>query len=143
MEIMTISLEASASFGNDREYAALLAQLQPKAIETEAENELYLAEVTKLMRLGETLSPAQERLLDLLVNLIENFEERHYQLKRATPVEILNELMSQRGLKQKDLVPIFGSQGVASEVLNGKREISKAIAKALGEFFSVDVGLFI
>ena len=42
----------------DREYAALLAEVRPKAIETEAENELYLAEVTKLMRLGETLSPA-------------------------------------------------------------------------------------
>jgi HTH-type transcriptional regulator / antitoxin HigA len=134
MEVMTVSL--------DREYAALLAQVQPKAIETEAENELYLAEVTKLMRLGETLSPAQERLLKLLVNLIESFEDKHYQLKRATPLEILTELMSQRGLKQKDLVSVFGSQGIASEVLNGKREISKAIAKALGEFFNVSPALF-
>ncbi len=111
-------------------------------IETEAENELYLAEVSKLMQLGENLSPAQERLLKLLVNLIESFEDRHYQLKPATPLEILTELMSQRGLKQKDLVPVFGSQGVASEVLNGKREISKAIAKALGNFFKVSPALF-
>jgi HTH-type transcriptional regulator / antitoxin HigA len=142
MEIMTVSLEASASFGNDQEYAVLLAEVQPKAIETEAENELYLAEVTKLMRLGETLSPAQERLLKLLVNLIESFEDKHYQLKQATPTEILTELMSQRGLKQKDLVSVFGSQGIASEVLNGKREISKAMAKALGEFFNVSPVLF-
>jgi HTH-type transcriptional regulator / antitoxin HigA len=142
MEIMTVSLEASASFGNDREYAVLLAEVQPKAIETEAENELYLAEVTKLMRLGETLSPAQERLLKLLVNLIESFEDKHYQLKQATPMEIVTELMSQRGLKQKDLVLVFGSQGIASEVLNGKREISKAMAKALGEFFNVSPVLF-
>ena len=139
---MTISLEAYASFGSDREYAQLLTQVQPKAIETEAENELYLAEVTKLMRLGEALSPAQEQLLKLLVNLIESFEDKHYQLKRAIPLEILTELMSQRGLKQKDLVPVFGSQGVASEVLNGKRDISKAIAKALGEFFNVSPALF-
>ena len=139
---MTISLEAYASFGNDREYAQLLTQVQPKEIETEAENELYLAEVTKLMRLGEALSPAQEQLFKLLVNLIESFEDKHYQLKRATPLEILTELMSQRGLKQKDLVPVFGSQGVASEVLNGKRDISKAIAKALGEFFNVSPALF-
>jgi HTH-type transcriptional regulator/antitoxin HigA len=142
MEVMTVSLEASASFSNDREYAALLAEVRPKAIETEAENELYLAEVTKLMRLGETLSPAQERLLKLLVNLIESFEDKHYQLKSATPLEILAELMSQRGLKQKDLVSVFGSQGIASEVLNGKREISKATAKALGEFFNVSPALF-
>ena len=126
----------------DQEYAQLLAATQPKAIETEAENEFYLAEVTKLMQLGETLSPAQERLLKLLVNLIESFESQHYQLKSATPLEILTELMGDRGLKQKDLLPVFGSQGVASEVLNGKRGISKAAAKALGEFFKVSPSLF-
>jgi antitoxin component HigA of HigAB toxin-antitoxin module len=45
--------------------------------------------------------------------------------------EILTELVSDRGLKQKDLIPVFGSQGLASEVLNGKRGISKTQAKAL------------
>jgi HTH-type transcriptional regulator / antitoxin HigA len=134
MEIMIATL--------DQEYARLLAATQPKAIETEAENEFYLAEVTKLMQLGETLSPAQERLLKLLVNLIESFESQHYQLKSATPLEILTELIVDRGLKQKDLLPVFGSQGVASEVLNGKRGISKAVAKALGEFFKVSPSLF-
>jgi HTH-type transcriptional regulator / antitoxin HigA len=134
MEIMTAIL--------DREYAQLLAATQPKAIETEEENEFYLAEAAKLMQLGETLSPAQERLLKLLVNLIESFEERHYQLKAATPLEILTELVSDRGLKQKDLIPVFGSQGLASEVLNGKRGISKTQAKALGEFFKVSPTLF-
>jgi HTH-type transcriptional regulator / antitoxin HigA len=134
MEIMIATL--------DQEYAQLLVAMQPKVIETEAENEFYLAEVTKLMKLGESISPAQERLLKLLVNLIESFENQHYQLRSATPLEILIELMSDRGLKQKDLLPVFGSQGVASEVLNGKRGISKAIAKALGEFFKVSPSLF-
>jgi HTH-type transcriptional regulator / antitoxin HigA len=126
----------------DREYAQLLAATQPKVIETEAENEFYLAEVTKLIRLGDAISPAQERLLKLLVNLIESFEDRHYQLESATPLEILTELVRDRGLKQKDLLPVFGSQGLASEVLNGKRGISKSQAKALGEFFKVSPALF-
>jgi HTH-type transcriptional regulator / antitoxin HigA len=126
----------------DREYAELLVAIQPKVIETEAENEFYLAEVTKLMRIGESISPAQERLLRLLVNLIESFESQHYQIKAATPLEILTELVNDRGLKQKDLLPVFGSQGVASEVLNGKRGISKAQAKALGEFFKVSPSIF-
>jgi HTH-type transcriptional regulator / antitoxin HigA len=126
----------------DREYAQLLAAIQPKVIETEEENEVYLAEVTKLMRLGDAISPAQERLLKLLVNLIESFEDRHYQLKSATPLEILTELVRDRGLKQKDLLPVFSSQGVASEVLNGKRGISKSHARALGEFFKVSPALF-
>lgn len=126
----------------DQEYSKLLVAVQPKVIETEEENEFYLAEVTKLMRLGDAISPAQERLLKLLVNLIESFEDSHYQLKAATPLEILTELVRDRGLKQKDLLPVFGSQGVASEVLNGKRGISKAQAKALGEFFKVSPSLF-
>jgi HTH-type transcriptional regulator / antitoxin HigA len=126
----------------DREYVQLLAETQPKVIETEEENEFYLAAVTKLMRLGDAISPAQERLLKLLVNLIESFEDRHYQLKSATPLEILTELVRDRGLKQKDLLPVFSSQGIASEVLNGKRRISKAHAKALGAFFNVSPSLF-
>ena len=126
----------------DREYADLLVAVQPKVIETETENEFYLAEVTKLMRLGESISPAQERLLKLLVNLIESFEEKHYQIKAATPLEILTQLVNDRGLKQKDLLPVFGSQGVTSEVLNGKRGISKAQAKSLGVFFKVSPSIF-
>ena len=126
----------------DKEYAQLLVTVQPKVIETEEENEFYLAEVTKLMHLGDKISPAQERLLKLLVNLIESFESQHYQLKAATPLEILTELVRDRGLKQKELLPVFGSQGIASEVHNGKRGISKAQAKALGEFFNVSPSIF-
>jgi HTH-type transcriptional regulator / antitoxin HigA len=123
-------------------YAHLLGEVQPKVIETEEENELYLAEVEKLMALGEDLSPEQEQLLRLLVALIEDFEEQYYQLKPATAHEILSELMNDRGLKQKDLLGVFGSQGVASEVMNGKRSISKSQAKALGEFFHISPTLF-
>jgi HTH-type transcriptional regulator/antitoxin HigA len=126
----------------DQEYAELLAVVKPKVIETEEENEYYLAEVSKLMQFGENLSPAQEQLLRLLVNLIENFEDHHYQLNPAKPLDILTELIRAKGLKQKDLLPVFGSQGIASEVLNGKRSISKAQARALGEFLKVSPTLF-
>ena len=51
--------------------------------------------------------------------------------------------MEQRDIKQIDLVGVIGSKGVVSEVVNGKREISKAQAKALGDFFNVDAGMFI
>jgi HTH-type transcriptional regulator / antitoxin HigA len=56
---------------------------------------------------------------------------------------MLLHLMESHGLKQADLVGILGSSGVTYEVVNGKREISKAQAKALGECFQVDPGLFI
>jgi HTH-type transcriptional regulator / antitoxin HigA len=128
---------------NKKVYASLLGDVLPKVIESEEENELFLAEVEKLMALGEDLTPEQLQLMNLLVSLIEQFEEQHYTLRPAKPLEVLNELVLQRELKQKDLVPVFGSQGIASEVLNGKRSISKAQAKSLGNFFHVSPALFL
>jgi HTH-type transcriptional regulator / antitoxin HigA len=128
---------------NRKVYASLLSDVLPKVIESEEENELFLAEVEKLMAFGEDLTPEQLQLMNLLVSLIEQFEEQHYSLNPAKPLEVLNELVLQRELKQKDLVPVFGSQGIASEVLNGKRSISKAQAKALGDFFHVSPTLFL
>lgn len=51
--------------------------------------------------------------------------------------------MEDRGLRQKDLITVFGSSSVVSDVLTGKREISKQHARGLAEFFSVPVSLFI
>jgi HTH-type transcriptional regulator / antitoxin HigA len=136
MEVMKSTLDKKV-------YASLLGEVQPKVIESEEENEFFLAEVEKLMALGEDLTAEQLQLMHLLVSLIEQFEDQHYQLHPATPHEVLSELILQRGLKQKDLVPLFGSQGIASEVLNGKRSISKSQAKTLGDFFHVSPALFL
>jgi HTH-type transcriptional regulator/antitoxin HigA len=130
--------------GDPKRYGALLAQALPAVIQTEEQNEQYLAVVEKLMGKGEgNLSPEEETLLDLLVHLIEDFEKRYYKPRMATPVEVLRELMAANGLKQADLVPIFGSKGITSEVINGKRGISKANAKALGKFFNISPAAFI
>jgi HTH-type transcriptional regulator / antitoxin HigA len=129
---------------NPQKYGRLLAKTLPQAITTEAENDRMLAIVNKLMSKGEdNLSPEEGALLDLLFALIEKFEDEHYKLNASTPHGILRELMQARGVKQSDLWPIFGSKGTASEVLNGKRAISKAQAKKLAEFFKVSADLFI
>jgi HTH-type transcriptional regulator/antitoxin HigA len=126
----------------DREaYANLLAQYQPKVIETEEENEAALALAEELEHRDRT--PEEDAFLDLLVTLIEKFEDEHYQLGGSTPQSILLHLMEARDLKQEDLVGVIGSRGVVSEIVNGKRGISKAQAKALGEFFHVSPELFI
>jgi HTH-type transcriptional regulator / antitoxin HigA len=56
---------------------------------------------------------------------------------------MLKMLMAENNYRQKDLLHIFGSSGIASEVINGKRSISKTQAKKLAEFFNVSVELFI
>jgi Helix-turn-helix len=59
------------------------------------------------------------------------------------PCAILNELMAANRLKQSDLVPVFGTKSRVSEVVNGKRDISKEQAKKLASFFHVSADLFI
>lgn len=113
----------------------------PVTIKTEAENERLLAIIEPMM--SSKLTPEEEKLFDLLVRLVEDFEERQYPMGESSPTEMLKFLMEQRGLRQRDIVHLFGSSGVASEVINGKRAISKNQAKALAEFFRVSPELFI
>ncbi len=124
-------------------YKRLLSQTMPVVIETEEENERMLATVEKLMDKGENLSPEEEKLLKLLAKLIEDFEERYYNPPDASPLEVLQHLMEARDVKQSQLWELFGSKGIASEVLSGKRGISKAHARALADYFHVSAELFI
>jgi HTH-type transcriptional regulator/antitoxin HigA len=116
----------------------------PKAIETEKENERALTLVDELMSKGEdNLTVEENALLSLLVGLIERFEAEHYHLDASTPRGILIELMKARNVRPRDLWAVFGSKGTASEVLSGKRGISKTHARALAGYFHVSAELFI
>jgi HTH-type transcriptional regulator/antitoxin HigA len=108
------------------------------------EYERLLAEAEGLMEKEENeLTPEESTLLDLLVTLIEQYEEQRYPITQASPQETLHHLMEARDLTHKDVWPLFGSKGIASEVLNGKRAVSKMQAKKLAEFFHVSPALFI
>jgi HTH-type transcriptional regulator / antitoxin HigA len=122
-------------------YRKLVAQAAPMLVETEAENERLLAIIEPMM--SRELTPEEEKLFALLVKLVEDFEQRHYPIGESSPTETLKFLLEQRGLRQRDIVHLFGSSGIASEVINGKRAISKTQAKALADFFQVSPELFI
>ena len=79
----------------------------------------------------------------MLTLLIEDYEEKHYPLPRVSPNESLKALMEERGLKHKDIWPVLGNKGAATEILSGRRSISKAQARRLAEFFRVPIELFI
>jgi HTH-type transcriptional regulator/antitoxin HigA len=127
---------------NHETYKALLGEFQPKIITSEEEYDRALAAVEKLMAKRER-TPEHTEILKLLVLLIEKYENENYPMDEASPQDVLEHLMEARGLKQVDLVGIIGSKGVVSEIVNGKRSISKAQAKALGELFNVSPSLFI
>jgi HTH-type transcriptional regulator/antitoxin HigA len=125
-----------------KKYGRLLAKALPVAVQTEAQNERMLAEIWKLMS-KDSLTPEEQALLVLMSELVERFEERQYRIEPAPPHEVLKMLMEDRGLRQKDLLHIFKSSGISSEVTRGKRAISKSQALHLGDFFHVSPELFL
>lgn len=127
---------------NSELYSQLLSQHQPRIIKTEEENEKFLETVEALLS-GSDLTPEEDAFLKLLVKLIEDFEDKHYQLNVSTPRSRLLHLMEARSLEQADLVEILGSSEIVAKVINGKLKITKEQAEALGKFFHVDASLFI
>ena len=114
----------------------------PLSISDDREN----ARLTQmLLRLDERddLTPEEEALAEVLTLLIEDYEEKHYPMPRVSSNESLKALMDDRGLKHKDIWPVLGNKGAATEILNGRRSISKAQAKRLAEFFQVPIDLFV
>ncbi|MGK7875695.1 MAG: type II toxin-antitoxin system HigA family antitoxin [Xenococcaceae cyanobacterium] len=132
---MTLTFDKAA-------YSNLLAEVAPKVIETEEEYERILA-VAEQLTFAKTRTSEERALLKLLVTLIETYEAENYPMNESAPHEILQHIMEASGIRQADLVGIIGSSGVVSEVVNGKRSISKAQAKALGDYFKVSPSLFI
>jgi HTH-type transcriptional regulator / antitoxin HigA len=119
------------------EYAALLSSTLPAIIHSEVENERCIAVLEELDSKGNRTTAAERRLAELLTLLIEDFEEKHYALKAASPVEVLNELVSANNLKQKDLVDVFGTPSIVSEVLHGKRQLTTEHIRRLSRRFHV------
>jgi len=128
---------------NIPDYAAVLAKHPPKVIRTEAENEYYTSILEELDQRFDDLSDAERDFADLLTLLIEDFESKHYGLPKAAPLEVVRFLMDQHGLKQKDLLDIFGNASITSEVLSGKRELSKEHIRRLSNRFYVPAELLL
>ncbi len=132
---MTITLDRD-------NYPQLLAEFVPQEIDSEVEYDRALA-IAEHLIFKQNNTTAEIKFLKLIVILIKNYETVHYPMAHVSPHELLQHLMESNQTRQADLVGLIGSRGVVSEVVNGKRAISKAQAKALGEFFSVSPGLFI
>jgi len=129
---------------NPRAYADLLVETMPGVIRNERENEQALEVAGRLIKKGSKRSPEESRLLDLISTLIEAFEEKAYPMgATSNPLVAVREIMREHQLKQTDMLDVFGSQGVVSQVLNGKREISKAQARRLSQRFGLPIDVFI
>jgi HTH-type transcriptional regulator / antitoxin HigA len=126
-----------------KRYGRLLARKLPAVIRTEEENERLITELEQMDQRHDKLTPEEQEYSELLTVLIEAFEDSNYALEGSTSDSRLRSLMEEHRLRQRDLLDVFGSRGIASEVVSGKRAISKAQAKKLAELFHVPADLFL
>jgi len=127
-----------------KRYGRLLAKASPRVIASDQERDRAVAIVGSLMEKGErNMTLEEDALLSLVTNLIRDYEASAYPPRgRSKPHQMVAFLLEQRGLSSKDLWPVIGSKGRVSEILSGKRDISKEQAKTLAEFLRVRADVF-
>ncbi|MFI4963623.1 MAG: type II toxin-antitoxin system HigA family antitoxin [Legionellales bacterium] len=128
-----------------KKYAQLLADRLPRVIESQKEHERVISEIQKLMMQENTLTPEEKSLLQLMVLLVQDYEQRQFNLDTGsiTPLAMLKHLMEAHEHTAKDLWEVIGDKGTVSKILSGGRHISKTMAKQLGKLYSVSPALFI
>lgn len=110
---------------------------------TEVDYQQRLALIDELLdEVGEDEQHPLADILDTLSTLVHVYELDHHPEPQAEPAEVLKLLMQEHGLKQADLSEI-GSQGVVSEILNGKRQLNLRQIQQLSQRFHVSPVVFI
>jgi HTH-type transcriptional regulator/antitoxin HigA len=137
MEVIQLSDETRARL------LALFAQFPPVAIQTDAHLEAAQEIVDDL--LGRERDEAEELYLDLLGTLIYAYEQAHVEMPALGGLELIQALLIERGLNQRDLVRagIFATASVASEVLAGKRSLTTDQVRGLAGYFRLPADLFL
>jgi len=106
-----------------------------KPINSEADYESVLAQVAELMDATPN-SPDGDRL-DVLVTLIEAYEEKNWRIDPPDPIDAIKLRMEQRGLTRKDLERVLGSRSRVSEILNRKRALTLEMVRRLHHAFGI------
>jgi len=126
---------------SNREYIKLLEAFPPKPIKTESEFSATQKVIDFLIDQGE-LTPEEEDYLDVLGTLVHDYEEQNVHIPDLYGVELLKALIAEADLRQKDLVSIFKTESIVSEVLNGQRQLTASHIQKLSEFFHISPAAF-
>jgi HTH-type transcriptional regulator / antitoxin HigA len=107
----------------------------PAPITSERQHEEYLSVLDKLAS-KDNPTNEEEKYAEVLMTLMEAYEEGHHFISDASPVEALRTLMEANDLRQKDLAPVFGSESMVSEVLHKKRGLNRTHIEKLSKRFT-------
>ncbi len=112
-----------------------------KPIKTEQDYQEALQEVDKLID-AKSNTPDGDKL-DILVTLIEAYEEKNHPVLPPEPIEAILHQMESQELSRKDLVPLFGSRSRVSEILNKKRSLSINMIRRLQDGLGISAEILI
>ena len=110
-------------------------------IRTEADYEAALTRAAELM--DALAGTPEEDELDVLADLIEAYEDRHFPIGDPDPIGAIEFFMDQQDLSRADLIPYIGSRTKVSEVLSGKRSITMSMARALHEHLGISADMLL
>ena len=123
-------------------YLQLLQQFPPRTINNDEELDKTVAVIDDLLD-RPSLSSEESDYLNVLGTLVFDYEQKTEPIPDIYGVELLKVLIAQRGLRQKDLVPIFKTESIVSDVITGKRQLTVRHIQELARFFKLSPAVFL
>lgn len=112
-----------------------------KVIKTEKDYHKTLAMFEKIFH--SKRGTKESDAADILAILISQYENEHYQIKAADPIEAIKYRMEQQNLKQKDLAKYLGGKDKVSKILNRKRKLTLEMIRNLNEFLNIPLNALV
>ncbi|OKH18793.1 helix-turn-helix domain-containing protein [[Limnothrix rosea] IAM M-220] len=123
-------------------YIELITSFPPRPIKSEADYDAVQNVIDDLLD-NEQITPDIQDYLNILSLLIQEYEKQAVSIPNISGLELLKGLIEEWNLKQKDLVPIFKTESIVSDVLNEKRKFTVEHLEKLGEFFNISPAAFL
>ncbi len=126
---------------NSSAYIELLKTFPPRPITVEEELIATQKAIDSLLDKGE-LTPDEHDYLNVLGTLVYEYEQTLEPIPDIYGIELLKALIEEFNLRQKDLVPIFKTESIVSDILHEKRQLTTEHIEKLAEFFNVSQAVF-
>ncbi|MCU0533934.1 MAG: transcriptional regulator [Hydrococcus sp. Prado102] len=125
----------------NNKYIELLKTFPPRPITSDEELEATQTAIDSLLD-KPLLTSEEQDYLNVLGTLVSEYEQTQELIPDLYGVELLKVLLSERGLRQKDLVPVFKTESIVSDIFNGKRQLTTRHIQELADFFHLSPAVF-
>jgi len=127
-------------------YLALIDRFPLRPLRSERDYDAAVNVLDTLaVRPEDSLDPGEQDYLDTLTLLVEAYDDEHHAIetKDLDPIDMLKYLMQESGMTQAELARLLGNRALASLILHGHRQLSKAHIRKLASHFKVSPALFL